>query len=503
MASSANNNNTTIKIHDKGLVPPPNSSSPRQFSLPLTFFDLAWLRFHPVERIFFYSLPTPHSSLHSLLHQVVPNLKNSLSLTLHHFLPLAGNLVWPSDSNKPLIQYNLGDGVSLTIAESTQDLNHFLVNSPVEALDSRSLVPHLESSDSHASVISLQITLFPNSGFSIGISSHHAVLDGKSSTMFVKAWAYLSRECQLSNEESTSLAPELVPIFDKEAIKDPNGRDIMFINMWNQISSLLDPNSDSSNGRTLKIMSSAFPPLVDDRVRATFELTRGDLDKIRNRVLSNWDMVDDDDVEDVNIISSSAKQPPPKLSTFVVTCAYVSVCIAKATEEESKQKGNSSNNENKFAFGFTVDCRAKMEPPVHENYFGNCVSGHMVDAAKPEDFTKENALVIVAKKIYRKVSSLGSMEGALDGIETLFFRGMTMMKEGVKGIGVAGSARFGVYEMDFGWGKPEKVEITSVDRGITIGMAESRDGSGGIQVGLVLNKHVMSLFSDLFHAGLC
>ncbi|MED6159886.1 hypothetical protein PIB30_046415 [Stylosanthes scabra] len=498
MASSANNNNSTIKIHDKCFVPPPNSSSPQQFSLPLTFFDLVWLRFHPVERIFFYSLPTPHSSLHSLLHQVVPNLKDSLSLTLHHFLPLAGNLVWPSDSNKPLIQYNLGDGVSLTIAESFQDLNHFLVNSPVEALDSRSLVPNLESSDSHASVISLQITLFPNSGFTIGISSHHAVLDGKSSTLFVKAWAYLCRECQLSNQESPSLVPELVPIFDKEAIKDPNGRDIMFINMWKQLSSLFDPNNDcSSNERTLKIMSSAFPPLVDDRVRATFELTRGDLDKIRKRVLSNWDMVDDDDDDDEDVVN-------PKLSSFVVTCAYVSVCIAKATEEESKQKGNSSsNNENKFVFGFNVDCRAKLEPPVHENYSGNCVCGHIVDAAKPEDFRKENALVIVAKKIYSKVRSFDSLEGAVDGIETLFYRGMMMLKEGVKGIGVAGSPRFGVYGMDFGWGKPEKVEITSVDRGITIGMAESKDGSGGIQVGLVLDKHVMPIFNDLFHGGLC
>ncbi|KAL1360943.1 hypothetical protein HN51_006312 [Arachis hypogaea] len=497
MASSANNNTSAIKIHEKCLIPPPNSSP--QLSLPLTFFDLIWLRFHPVERIFFYSLPTPHSTLDSLLHQVLPTLKNSLSLTLQHFLPLAGTIVWPSDSNKPLIQYNVGDGVSLTVAESSEDLNHFLVNSPVEALDSRSLVPHLESSDSHASVISLQITLFPKSGFSIGISSHHAVLDGKSSIMFVKAWAYLCREGQLSNEESPRLAPELVPIFDKEAIKDPNGRDMMFINNWKQISSQLDPNNnDSSNGRTLKIMSSAFPPLVDDRVRSTFELTRGDLEKIRNRVLSNWDTTVDD--EDVVVISSSTKQQP-KLSTFLLTCAYVSVCIVKATDEEPKKRGD--NNENKFMLGFTVDCRAKLDPPVHENYFGNCVAGHIVDAIKAEDFRKENALVIVAKKIYSKIRSVGTMEGALDGIETMFFRAAMMVKEGKKPIGVAGSARFGVYGIDFGWGKPEKVEITSVDRGITISMAESKDGSGGIQVGLVLNKHVMHLFNELFHAGLC
>ncbi|KOM29968.1 hypothetical protein LR48_Vigan843s003000 [Vigna angularis] len=37
------------------------------------------------------------------------------------------------------------------------------------------------------------------------------------------------------------------------------------------------------------------------------------------------------------------------------------------------------------------------------------------------------------------------------------------------------SNRFGVYETDFGWGRPAKVEITSIDRGLTIGMAESKD----------------------------
>ena len=489
----ASPNNTTIKIHDHCYVPPQSSS--QILSVTLTFFDLIWLRFHPVERIFFYSLPTPHSHPDSLLHKVVPKLKTSLSLTLQHFLPLAGNIVWPSDSHKPIIQYNPDDGVSLTIAESNEDFNRFLENSPREASKSRSLVPHLESSDSHASIISLQITLFPNFGFSIGISAHHAVLDGKSSTMFIKAWAYL---CQ-TNEESPTLVPELVPFFDKEAIKDPNGRDIMFIKNWTDISSQLDPTSDdNSKGRTLKIMSNAFPPLVDNTVRATFELTRGDLEKIKKRVLSMWDMVD----VDVDGAHTQPNEPifpsskPQALSTFVLTCAYVSVCIAKAIEE-SEINGNKL----KFVFGFTVDCRARLEPPVPENYFGNCVCGHFVDT-EPEDFTKEHGLVIVAKKIHDKIKKLGTNEGALDGIETLFYRASCLMNEEIKSIGVAGSTRFGVYGIDFGWGKPAKVEITSVDRSITIGMAESKDGKGGVEVGLVLKEHVMGLFHNLFHAGL-
>ncbi|GAU19863.1 hypothetical protein TSUD_170890 [Trifolium subterraneum] len=80
---------------------------------------------------------------------------------------------------------------------------------------------------------------------------------------------------------------------------------------------------------------------------------------------------------------------------------------------------------------------------------------------------------------------------------------MAMIEEGVKGMTVAGSTRFGVYEIDFGFGRPEKVEITSIDRGLTIGLTESKDLKGGVEVGLVLNKNVMDLFHTIFDEGLC
>ena len=60
----------------------------------------------------------------------------------------------------------------------------------------------------------------------------------------------------------------------------------------------------------------------------------------------------------------------------------------------------------------------------------------------------------------------------------------------------------GVYEIDFGFGRPAKVEITSIDRGLTIGLTESKDLKGSIEFGLVLDKHVMDLFQTIFHEGL-
>jgi len=474
--------NKYIKIHEQCKVSP---SSSTQLSLPLTFFDLIWLRFHPVERIFFYTLPSSHSHPTFFFENFVPKLKSSLSLTLQHFLPLAGNIVWPSDSPKPFIQFNPNeDGVSLLLAQCDDDDVSFdkilEPNSPQETSLSRSFVPHLESSDSSTSIISLQITLFPESGFSIGISTHHAVLDGKSSTMFIKAWSSIYKSLE-EETKSPNLEPLLEPFLEREVIKDPNDFENLFINTWNRISS----HFDKSNERSIQIMSNAFQPIVKDSVRATFELTREDLEKINNRVLSKWNNIEE---------GSQEQEPPKKLSTFVLTCAYVSVCMAKAIQQSESDK------KQKFSFGFPVDCRSRFDPPIPKNYFGNCVSNHIIDT-DPYDFTKEDGVVIVAKKIYNKAKEMD--KGFLDGIETLTSRYIVMVGEGVKGIALAGSTRFGVYEIDFGFGRPSKVEITSIDRGLTIGLTESKDLKGGVEFGLVLEKHVMDLFQAIFREGLC
>jgi hypothetical protein len=233
-------------------------------------------------------------------------------------------------------------------------------------------------------------------------------------------------------------------------------------------------------------MSNMFQPIIKDSVRATFELSRAHLENLNKRILSKWN----------NIVEGGAQEQehPKKLSSFVLTCAYVSVSIAKAIQQSESEK------QQKFGIGFPVDYRYRFDPPIHENYFGNCVCSLVVDT-EPEDFTKEDGLVIIAKKIYGKINKMD--KGVPEGIETLMFRYITMIEEGIKPISVAGSTRFGVYEIDFGFGRPEKVEITSIDRGLTIGLTESKDLKGGVEVGPVLNKHVMDLFHTIFHEGIC
>ncbi|KAL2329859.1 hypothetical protein Fmac_017440 [Flemingia macrophylla] len=475
-----------IEIHDHSRISPPQSTP--ETLLSLTFFDLYWLRFHPVERIFYHTLPTPLSHPSTFFTQLLPTLKTSLSHTLHHFPALAGNVVWPPDSPNPFVKYTPSDTVSLLVALSHADFDHLLDHSPRHASDSRAFVPHLESSNSHAQVLSLQITLFPNKGFTIGITNHHAVLDGKSVTLFLKAWSSLCKTINESEPESNSplpLAKELQPFFDRSVIKPASEFGIDVSKDPTGIFKKLFPN-ENDEARCVKLLP--FPPRLEDTVRATFVLTRADLEKLKKRLLLKWD------TEPEQESKSKFFSKPPTLSSFVVTTAYTVVCIAKALDGVEPEK-------HKFGFGLglAVDFRAKMQPPIPDNYIGNCLWGLLLDA-EPLDFVKEEGVVAIAKSLHGNIKEM-SDKGIFHDVN-VFSKYEAWIKGGVEIFGIAGSNRFGVYGIDFGWGKPSKVEIASLDRALTIGLAENKDEEGGLEVGLVLNKDVMNLFVTLFRGGL-
>lgn len=88
-------------------------------------FDVTFLRFSLMQILMFYEL---QCSKAYFLETIVPNLKNSLSLALNHFSPLAGNTTLPLTSGTPFTHYVAGDSVSLTIAQSDADFVHLTGN---------------------------------------------------------------------------------------------------------------------------------------------------------------------------------------------------------------------------------------------------------------------------------------------------------------------------------------------------------------------------------------
>ncbi|KAL3596970.1 hypothetical protein D5086_008607 [Populus alba] len=459
----------SVKILEVCQVAPACNSpeSVTNFSLPLTFLDIAWFKFPPAQQIIFYELTESSPTFFNLV--ILPRLKKSLSQALFHFLPLAGHLVWPENSQKPILLYTLNDAISLTIAESNADLSHLSGNETRQAIESFPYIPELPTSDTKASVIALQITLFPNKGFSISIVCHHGILDGKSATTFIKAWAYICKH--LENDQQPSLPSELTPFLDRGVIKDAHGLEMIFLNQW-----LALTRSDiKSDSRSLKLVSNmAVSP---DVVRATFQLTREDIEILRETISSQLEKVHKEELKPTKQLDY--------MSTFVLTCAYTVVCMVKA-------RGGDSNR--KIYFIFSADCRGRLDPPIPQNYIGNCISSQHI-VIKAGVSMEECGVAMIAERISGMIKGLekGLFEGAKERLLEL-----ASIEPGAEIIGVTGSSRFEDYSWDFGWGRPNKVEFTGNARGGVISLARSREGNGGVEIGLALKRHEMENLVSFF-----
>ncbi|KAJ4826092.1 hypothetical protein Tsubulata_015188 [Turnera subulata] len=446
--------------------------------LSLTFFDIIWLRFHPVKHIFFYEFTELTLDLfHST---ILPRLKHSLSLTLLHFLPLAGNLTWPSHASIPFLLYTPDDGIALTVAESDADF-HRLSGHHVQGVEeSFHYVPELSVTESAASVLALQITYFPNQGFCIGVSAHHAIFDGKSNIMFLKAWAHSCKQL-LEADEHPSMSQELIPCLDRTLVQDSEDLASLYLDRLLVMQQKLE--GKDANPKSLKIMPSGSKLESTDKVRTTFKLSGKDIKKIRERVVSELDKAPKD---------NNIDPVPLHLSTFVITFAYTLVCIMKAKEL-------AASNKKICNVIVSSDCRARLEPPLPANYFGNCIVGYDIVTEAKSVMEENTGIAFLAKELSMGVTMIQKRSAYERAKERLTW---DLNHADVEVFGFTGSTRFEVYGTDFGWGRPKKVDLTSIDTGV-ISITESRDGiAGGVEIGVVLTKHQMQILCSLFASDL-
>ncbi|XP_073274308.1 phenolic glucoside malonyltransferase 1-like [Primulina huaijiensis] len=444
------------------VAPPSTTDSSTEQRLPLSFFDMPWLHFHPVHRVLLYQFPCSKSSF---LQTIVPTLKNSLAHTLQHYLPLAGNLLYPLDSGMPEFCYFPGDSVSVTIAESSQayDFDHLTGNGFKDANEFYPFVPDLpeprinsESGFKIISLLAIQITLFPDSGICIGISNHHVVGDASSTTGFIRFWSSVAR---LGGDEVLAQNYSL-PFFERSGIKDPSGISNIY---WNQMK-IYKRISHRSNSYA-------------DKVRATYILRKDDIQKLKNLALSK-------------------NQALLYLSTFTVTTAYVWTCLVKSaasTEEEVDP------NEPEH-FTFAADARPRLNPPLPVNYFGNCVAFMRTESTHHQLKGNDGFLTaveligdVISKKVNKSDEILRGAESWITEFSALI---------GKRLFGVAGCPKFDAYDADFGWGEPKKFESVSIDADGSMSLCKSREFEGGLEIGLSLAKAKMDAFAATFSDGL-
>ncbi|XP_072967135.1 anthocyanin 5-aromatic acyltransferase-like [Typha angustifolia] len=446
----------SIRVLDQIQVSPPPNSVPDS-TLPFTFFDVVWLHTGPVERLFFY--PFTHSVEHFVSH-LLPVLKSSLSLALQDFHFLAGR-VKPSSLQPDLFEYSYSDGDSIPflISESDADFDELSGDTPRDYAKLFDLIPRLpKSDDGSIPLTALQVTVFPDRGISIGIAIHHVACDDSSSIHFVKTWSSI---CKLGGGAS-SIAP---PFYDRAVIADTNG---LYSKTWSEMKQLAANAPPPPPPHTINIVKPAS-------VIASFSLTREQIDELKRGVLAK---------------AAEGAAAAPHCSAFVVACAFSWVCLIKA------QRGYSDKETAHLLF--SVECRGRLTPPVPGEYFGNCLRPCFVEASM-DDLLKDDGVFPAALAIGRAIKRLE--DGVLEGAEGWMQKIMSLIPS--QPMSVGGSPRYKVYDVDFGLGKPKKVELMSIEKTPgTISLAESREEQGGIEIGLVLPRAEMDGFSSCFSDGL-
>ncbi|KAM0006227.1 putative transferase [Helianthus debilis subsp. tardiflorus] len=437
-----------LTILEKTRVSPP-AATVGDSLLPLTYFDFLWLSQPPVQNIFFYELPITQTQFNET---IIPNLKRSLSITLQHLYPFAGNLiVFHTSTQKPEIRYVEGDSVAVTFTECNLDFKKLTGNHPRNCEMFDHLIPQLgeanKTSDStKIPVFAVQVTFFPNSGISIGMTNHHCLGDASTRFLFLKAWTSTAR----FGLDKSFLADGTLPLYDR------------VVN---------NPKLDENFLKYAKVENFEYQPTKlcgpTDRVRGTFILPRTMLNRLKNLV--------------------STRLPTlPYVSSFTVACAYMWSCIAKTREEEL------------HLFSFTIDCRARMNPAIPAAYFGNCVGWCAVNVQSKQLMGKEGfvtAAKLIGENLHKTLNDKDGIVKERKSSEGSVSSGIPMTI-----IGVAGTPKLKFYDLDFGWGKPKKLETVST--GLSFSINGSKENNEDLEIGISLPATHMESFVRIFEDGL-
>ncbi|KAJ4803069.1 HXXXD-type acyl-transferase family protein [Rhynchospora pubera] len=441
-----------VRIVDMSFAPLlPGPYPPPGEIVPLSFLDMRWIHLQqPVQNLLLYPDSTlSSSSLHLF--------KTSLTQALSFFHPLAGKLTYRHATDQLVIDSSSPDcGVSVIEAESDLDIHRLINEETIDIIAFTNLVPSFSMDKLPVPVSAIQITKFVGGGVSVGAALHHAVMDGIGFWRFMETWAAICRD------NGAPFQSHLQTSHDRDVILHPHKEVIA-----TRFMKLLAPD--------LPQLPQAPKSLVQDRLRLTrhtFTLDHTAIKFLKQRACTQSD--------DRTIFVPSAS---------IAIAAHVWVSLAKAKRLPKENDATS--------LWLLFDLRAYLKGIKNDVLFtGNCIRGVPVKSSG-QDLTAPQGLASACLAISHAVKAV--KERPLDGVE----RWPDEFKNRPTGMNVmvAGSARWGVYETDFGWGRPGRVELVSMNFDGEVSMLAGRD-KGSVQATVALAGGQMEVFEKAFIAGL-
>ncbi|CAH8272040.1 unnamed protein product [Arabidopsis lyrata] len=436
-----------IKIMSKTHVKPTKLVlGKKQFQL--TTFDLPYLAFYYNQKFLLYKfqnlldLEEP-----TFQNDVVEKLKDGLGLVLEDFYQLAGKLA-KDDEGVFRVEYDADDaeinGVEFSVAHAA-DVTVDDLTAEDGTAKFKELVPYngiLNLEGLNRPLLAVQVTKLRD-GLAMGLAFNHAVLDGTSTWHFMSSWAEICRGAQSISTQ---------PFLDRSKARDTRVK--------LDLTTPKDPN-ETSNGEDAA-NPTAEPPQLVERI---FRFSDSAVHTIKSRANS--------------VIPSDGSKP---FSTFQSLTSHIwrHVTLARGLKPEDIT-----------IFTVFADCRRRVDPPMPEEYFGNLIQAIFTGtaagllAAHGPEF---GASVIQKAIAAHDARAIDARNDEWEKSPKIF----QFKDAGVNCVAVGSSPRFQVYEVEFGWGKPEIVRSGSNNR--FNGMMYLYQGKAGgisIDVEITLEASVM------------
>ncbi|KAL3521550.1 hypothetical protein ACH5RR_019699 [Cinchona calisaya] len=401
--SNEQNSVKKVKIISTSNVKPRKTLGRKECQL--VTFDLPYLAFYYNQKLLIYK-----GVVGDQFEKAVEELKESLSVVLEEFYQMAGKL-GKDEEGVFRVEYDDDmNGVEVVVAEAEETAVADLTDEE-GFLKFKELLPYnnvLNLEGLHRPLLSVQLTKLKD-GLSMGCAFNHAVLDGTSTWHFMSSWAQIS-----SGANSLSVPPFL------ERTKARNTR--VKLNLSNPSDAPEHAKSAPNGDANVKP-----GPQLREKI---FRFSESAIDQIKAKVNANP--------------PSDGSKP---FSTFQSLSTHVWHAVTRARQLKP---------EDYTVFTVFVDCRKRVDPPLPESYFGNLIQAiFTVTAAglllaNPPEF----GAGLIQKAIENHNSkAIDERNKEWESNPKIF----EFKDAGVNCVAVGSSPRFKVYDVDFGFGRPETV----------------------------------------------
>ncbi|OEL23074.1 hypothetical protein BAE44_0015907 [Dichanthelium oligosanthes] len=422
------------------------TDAPGRRVVSLSPFDVYWAALPPIRRVFLFAPPSPPVPFTD----VAGALRSSLAAVLPAFHPFAGELVYDPESRAVAIACGEGAGVAFVEAETEMDFARLVEEGAEHDVDAlQQLVPDIRREELPAPVMAAQVTEFIGGvgGIAVGVTLHHTAADGRGLWRFLEMWAAAAVAVPMAGEPASPLHFRRLVSFegDEELAR-------VFLRQVAPDLPRTVPKQDPSPGSQKQLS------------RRTFTLSSSVIQRLKQQLAA---------------AAGTATAP----SMFVAVVAHGWVSIARAS--------GFTNGAPVFA-AFLADIRAHMSPRVPDAYVGNCLAVCAV-AMAGEELTGPDGPARACLAIREAVAEV-RRDPLAD--RARWFSKFADIPRG-RAVIMAGSPWFPAYGVDFGFGRPVRAELASMNYDGEMVLVAGRE-AGSVQASVALAADKMPAFRELF-----